>query len=700
MIPTAQHDPHNEVFWSGWLNYCEPTAIFRPFKKSFAVLQTSALVVYPSKEAIKEGKCHVHDVSASSCVVDTQTELNTITTSFWVNKAIPNMFAVVSSRDTFIATTDTPNEMHCWVAVIRSAIQRKKKEKAIDDEKKRLAEAKIVKERERETALHKSEKNFDEDGEEMEQSFDVQQVRFSEQWKTWRDIRCERVERLKEGSIFCVYHKCYHRIQDETEEDAKTSDSTEQEQEQESFGQREETIAEKNDPNLVLPSLIKKKFFVCTKSSCDTQCFCSACRCNDVPPYDPTKLVQVRQLDESDIIIHKEIGSGSFSVVYRGEYHGRTVAVKRYISKVVSDPAKRNAIRREVGVLAASKGPLIVGLVGISASPTAISVVLEYIRFGSIQRHIDQQKMHPLLRMKCILDTARGMHFLHSRGILYRDLKPENLLIFSMDHRSDVCVKIADFGTGRKLPSKKNLEVTKHVGTPIYMAPEILLGADYSLPADVYSFGITSWEIWTLNYAFDEYDTEVRLTKAVCERSMRPILPESDIDDTLDSSVDDLPFALTIASKLSAETTSKSSSNLSSSVPHSAELPPGGSPLAEELSTNSHSSFENPSRSSFDIPLSSRASFQEEGLFDPLKHANKSLRPIVGKNKPWFVFPKDSEACDFPYPLAPLLANCWHISPNDRPPFWFVIEVLEEIFLELNRVYEVERERNERKTNN
>jgi serine/threonine protein kinase len=444
--------------------------------------------------------------------------------------------------------------------------------------------------------------------------------------------------------------------------------------------------------------------------------------------------VQVRQLDESDIIIHKEIGSGSFSVVYRGEYHGRTVAVKRYISKVVSDPSKRNAVRREVGVLAASKGPLIVGLVGISVSSSAISVVLEYVRFGAVQRHIDQQRMPPLLRMKCILDTARGMKFLHSRGIIYRDLKPENLLLYSMDHRADVCVKIADFGTGRKLPSKKNLEITKHVGTPIYMAPEILEGADYSLPADVYSFGISSWEIWTLNYAFDEYDTEERLTAAVCRRLMRPILPDASIDEEIQMLIDELPFSLDISSsppnnRTSSTATGTGTPSFDLGGRTTSLLPPKTAPLviphahATALSKSSQEKEKEKkkgkgkekekekekvlipevtrnARNSLDGSIFSRLSLQEdERFFGKDTHMNKApSRPQVGsagKSKPWFVFPKDNEACDFPYPFAPLLSMCWHKLPKERPPFWFIIEIIEEIFLELNRLYEQNRENEE-----
>ena len=354
-------------------------------------------------------------------------------------------------------------------------------------------------------------------------------------------------------------------------------------------------------------------------------------------------------------MLRNEIGSGSFSVVYRGEYHGKTVAVKRYISKVVSDPVKRNAVRREVGVLAASKGPYVVGLIGLASCTNSISVVLEYVRYGSLQRHIDQQKMNPMLRMKCILDTARGMKFLHSRGIIYRDLKPENLLLSSMDYRNDVCVKIADFGTGRKLPSKQSLGITKHVGTPIYMAPEILQGNDYSLPADVYSFAVTAWEIWTLNYAYDDYDTEARLSEAVCERKLRPELPFDDCPEEPEEQ--ELPFALNSLHLARSESCAISRKSLDTS--------------------RTAFAFQHPSRKSIEIDRP-ETSVTHSGV----KGA------AARKEKPWFTFPKNDQPCDFPTPFAALLAVCWHTNPKERPPFWFIIEIIEDIYLELNKIAE------------
>ena len=249
----------DEVIWSGWLYYCDLTSFFKSFKKHWAVLHPGSILIYNNKEDVKEAKYKVYEITPFSQVIDTLSELSTITNNFWVNKAVPNCFAVVSTRDTLLAHTDSPNEMRCWVAVIRGAIQRQKKERALDEEKKRLAECKLQREREIELSSARAPE------ESREQLFEEQRMHFEEQWKFWRDTRVEREEHAKDGSIYCVYHKCYHQITEEKPEDEKREVD---------LGEREATPSELDNPGLVMPSLVKKKFFVCQKGHCTSNCFC------------------------------------------------------------------------------------------------------------------------------------------------------------------------------------------------------------------------------------------------------------------------------------------------------------------------------------------------------------------------------------------------------------------------------------------
>ena len=96
--------------------------------------------------------------------------------------------------------------------------------------------------------------------------------------------------------------------------------------------------------------------------------------------------------------------------------------------------------------------------------------------------------------IKVLRDAARGMDFLHKRGIVHRDMKAANLLIDEYD-----VVKVCDFGVARLKPSplhssgSSHAEMTAETGTYRWMSPEVLEHKSYDHKADVYSFGITMW---------------------------------------------------------------------------------------------------------------------------------------------------------------------------------------------------------------
>ena len=89
-------------------------------------------------------------------------------------------------------------------------------------------------------------------------------------------------------------------------------------------------------------------------------------------------------------------------------------------------------------------------------------------------------------------DVALGMSYLHGKNVLHCDLKSSNVLI---DENWNV--KLCDFGLSRINSTKKNKKKNIRVGTPHWMAPEILKGEKYECYSDVYSFGILVWEMLT-----------------------------------------------------------------------------------------------------------------------------------------------------------------------------------------------------------
>jgi len=99
------------------------------------------------------------------------------------------------------------------------------------------------------------------------------------------------------------------------------------------------------------------------------------------------------------------------------------------------------------------------------------------------------------LGIAILQQIAAGMKFLHAQGITHRDLNPNNVLVYTLEV-GKVHVRVADFGLSRELETGVTNTMTGFVGSPSYIAPEVLSEhAQYNEKADVYSFGIMIWYV-------------------------------------------------------------------------------------------------------------------------------------------------------------------------------------------------------------
>ena len=87
-----------------------------------------------------------------------------------------------------------------------------------------------------------------------------------------------------------------------------------------------------------------------------------------------------------------------------------------------------------------------------------------------------------------MIDVSSAMKVLHQSMIIHRDLKPENILVVSLEPHSEICAKLSDFGTTRDVNLSPEEGVVSVVGSPLFMAPEVLTGKPYDKSVDVYSF--------------------------------------------------------------------------------------------------------------------------------------------------------------------------------------------------------------------
>ncbi|ELP84060.1 protein serine/threonine kinase, putative [Entamoeba invadens IP1] len=212
-------------------------------------------------------------------------------------------------------------------------------------------------------------------------------------------------------------------------------------------------------------------------------------------------------IDPDELVEEKKIGEGGFGIIYKGTFRENCVAIKK-MKTIVEDDESLNEFKKEVQMLDKFRCDYIIYFYGAVLIPSRICMVTEFAEFGSLKDLIRNfEEPSEKLRLKFCLDAAKGIDYLHTNGILHRDIKPDNILVINLDEGVGINAKLTDFGASRNINLlQTNMTFTKGIGTPVYMAPEILNKKKYKTPADIYSFGVSMYEIVGWCDAFPQTD--------------------------------------------------------------------------------------------------------------------------------------------------------------------------------------------------
>jgi serine/threonine protein kinase len=222
-----------------------------------------------------------------------------------------------------------------------------------------------------------------------------------------------------------------------------------------------------------------------------------------------------REIPRSELEIAGKVGDGNAGSVYRAKYKGMDVAVKMFTKGSVQNSQD---FIRELSLLSLIQHPLIVNCYGGSSRP-GDEYIVEELMEASVYDLLHDKKFEMDMEMKLdfAISTAKCMNFLHSCGVIHRDLKSLNLLV-SKTYQ----VKVCDFGLSRVIDSKN--QMTSNIGTVSWVAPELFAKKLYTEKADVYSYGIILWELLSRQMPFG--DIEAFSVPLMVSRGERPDLPK------------------------------------------------------------------------------------------------------------------------------------------------------------------------------
>ena len=225
----------------------------------------------------------------------------------------------------------------------------------------------------------------------------------------------------------------------------------------------------------------------------------------------PTSLPQLEsvfnhcfnEIERRDIEMGEEFASGQFGVVYRAVYHTEKgdipVAIKTLKEAAKSD--MKVAFMREAAILAQFQHPNVLRMIGVLTTQQPYMMVTELLKteLGELLRNMKAGGLHLKenltgLLLKFSREISAGMEHLSEKHFIHRDLAARNVLV-----AKDLSCRIADFGMSRELNSDSEYYTSSGGRIPLrWTAPEAVFYQKYSEKSDVWSFGMTLFEIWSL----------------------------------------------------------------------------------------------------------------------------------------------------------------------------------------------------------
>ena len=231
--------------------------------------------------------------------------------------------------------------------------------------------------------------------------------------------------------------------------------------------------------------------------------------------------IKIGALVDGRYRINARIGHGGMAEVYEATdiINKRKVAIKMIREDVMIDPINLRRFQNEATIASSLSHPNIVKVYNHGTIEGRPYIANEYVKGQTMKEMLDFRTSIPIAEaVGYMLQLTSALFYAHQHNIIHRDIKPQNIYVMP-----DGTIKLGDFGIAQAEGIDDGLtRTTDIVGSVHYLAPEISQGKPASIQSDIYSVGVTFYELLTGHVPFDK-DTPVNIAVAHVKEKFPPV---------------------------------------------------------------------------------------------------------------------------------------------------------------------------------